>query len=103
MPAISCAHILRRSPGRPSGPVALLSLMLSRSFKTPALPTLIGGIWSTTQGGGGTCSLGELSGLEKTSVKNVLNMFALCSGLEIRVLPEYRSAMPVLSFCSPLL
>ena len=34
---------------------------------------------------------------------NVLNMFTLCSGFVDRVLPEYRSEMPVLSFCNHLM
>ena len=69
MSAISWALSLRRSHKRLLGPVALFSFTLSRSFKTPTL---------------------QLSGLEKTLVKNVLNISALCSGFVIRVFPEYR-------------
>ena len=35
--ASSFAQIFKRSPGMPSGPVALLSLILRRSLRTPAL------------------------------------------------------------------
>ena len=48
--------------------------------------------------GGNTCSSVVVFGFEKTLVKNVLNMFAVCSRFVIRVFPENRSEMPVLSF-----
>ena len=53
---------------------------------------------------GKACSWGLLFGSEKTLVKKkVLNMFALCSGFVIRVFPEYKSEMLVLSLCKPLM
>ena len=39
-----------------------------------------------------------LLGLEKTLVKNTLNMLALVSGSWISVWPDFRSDAPVLSF-----
>ena len=79
----------------PSGPVALFSLMFCNSLRTPALDTVILGM-----GFGQTCSMrgcGRL-GLEKTLVKNALNMLALVSGSWFSIWPDFRSDMPVLSF-----
>ena len=60
--ASSFAQIFRRLPGIPSGPVALFSLILFRSLRTPALVTLILGMgWV---GFLSTCSWPE--GVEKT-------------------------------------
>ena len=77
----------------PSGPVALFSLTLRRSLRTPALETEIWGMgWSGLLS---TCV--EPEGVEKTWLKNVLNMLALERGFWMRVSPCFRSETPVLS------
>ena len=77
----------------PSGPVALFSLTLRRSLRTPALETIIFGM-----GWAGFLSVREVpEGVEKTCVKNVLNMLAFVSGFWISVSPCFRSEIPVLS------
>ena len=93
--ASSLAQICRSLPGIPSGPVALFSLMLDRSFWTPALDTIILGIGFF--GVCLTCSVEDGLGDENTLVKKVLNMLVLVTGFWIRVSPDFRSAIPVLS------
>ena len=86
---------MSRFPGIPSGPVALFSFIFSSRLRTPALDTVILGM-----GFGQTCSIRgfEGLGLEKTLVKNAVNMLASVSGSWIIAWPDFRSDVPVLSF-----
>ena len=79
---------MSRFPGIPSGPVALFSFIFSSRLRTPALDTVILGM-----GFGQTYSVRGCGGLglEKTLVKNALNMLALVSGSWISVWPDFRS------------
>ena len=92
--ASSLAQILRSLPGISSGPVALCSLMLRRSLRTPALDTLILSMQ------GKELELELLSkglGVEKTEENCVLKSSSFVLGSCMRVLPLNMSEMPVFS------
>ena len=77
--ANSEAHILSRFPGIPSGPVALFTLIFSRSLRTPALLTLILGMGCF--GIGSTLSLEWESGVENYFTKECVEYVGLVAGV----------------------